>query len=810
MRMDKLLRDLKYGARVLLNKPGLTFVALLALALGIGANTALFSILYAVLWKPLPYKDPERLVVVWEARAAKTQNVVNPANYMDWKEQNHVFEDVAAFAQTGSVNLTGGDQPEQVPIQYATPNLFQVLGVRPALGRPFTSQDGAGDQNIVILSNGLWVRRFGADPFIVGKDIQLNARKATVVGVMPAGWGWFIKEGSIFGKPPELWMAFPITPEMRTRRGRYLTTVARMKTGVTVKQAQADMDVLANRFATQYPDFNKGWKVNVVPLREQLSGNLRRPLAILSGAVAFVLLIACTNVANLMLARAISRSREMAIRSALGAERSRLVRQLLTECVLLAIVGGVAGLMLAVWGTQWLVLLGQRAGIDFGSVKLNMPVLSFAFVLSLFTGVVFGIVPSVIASSRRMQEQLKEGSRGTSGLHVGKLRNVLVVSQLCIALVLLSGASLLIQSFWKLTRVDPGFDASQVLTFRLLLPSARYPEDSQRIQFFQSLLQRLRALPDVKSAGMVNFLPFGGPAAGTSFHIQGVADPPAGQDRITNVFVGDDGLFHTLHIPIKQGRVFLPAEMQERKNVVLINETLARQYFPGENPLGREITIDMRDKNEPSRIIGVVGDAKQEQLDSPAMASVYWPHPELAYSFMSFVVRTQGDPMAVAPSVIAAVHEMDKDQPLAELRPMSERLGDSTARAQFSMALLVVLAGIAFILAVAGIYGVMSHTVLQRTQEMGIRMALGASAPDVFKMVLMEGGRMLLIGAILGCVATVALTRVMKSMLYETSVANPVSIAIVTAVLVLAGLIACWLPSRRASNVNPIEALRYE
>lgn len=806
--METLLRDLKYGLRVLRGRPGLTVIAALALALGIGANTALFSILYAVMWKPLPYKDPERLAIVWETRVDTLQNVANPANYADWREQNSVFEDMAAFITT-TANLTGEDRPEEVPIQYATPNLFSVLGVQPVIGRNFVSTDGVGDDNVVMLSYGLWMRRYGGDPAIAGKQILVNGRKVLVAGVMPRGFGWFIRP-SITGKAPQLWAAFPITPELRVRRGRYLTTVARMKPGVTIQSAQANMNVVAGQLLAQNPDFNAGWGVNVVPLRQQLSGELRKPLWILAGAVAFVLLIACTNVANLMLARSISRTREMSIRTALGADRSRLIRQLLTESVLLAFLGGVAGVAIAVWGTDALALLGQRAGIDFESMKLNVPVLGFAFVISVATGLFFGIVPSILATKMNMQEQLKEGSRGTTDFRAGRLRNVLVAAQLAIAVVLLSGAALLIQSFWRLTSVNPGFDSGSVLSFRLLLPSAKYPKDENRIRLFRTVLERIGALPGVQSAGMVNYLPFAGPSAGTSFHIEGRPDPPAGQDRITNVFVVDEGFFRVLRIPLLQGRLFSRVETEQVKHVVLINQALARQFFPGEDPVGKRITIDMKDPNVPTEIIGIVGDVKNERLDTSAGPSVYWPHPELAYSFMSFVVRTDGDPLALAPAVTATIHEIDKDQPIADMRNLREWLGDSTAKAQFSMALLAVLAAIALILAVAGIYGVMSHAVVLRTREMGIRMALGAGSPDVFKLVLSEGSRILLSGAVIGCAAALALARLMKSMVFETSTSDPVLLAIVSCILLLSGLIACWIPSRRAARVSPLEALRYE
>jgi len=809
-KLDPLRQDIRYGLRVLRSKPAITVIALLALALGIGANTALFSILYAVLWKPLPFRDPDRLVMVWEASSLRNHNVANPADYMDWKEQNNVFEDVAAFAQTGSANLTGGDEPEEVPLQYATPNLFRVLGVQPVLGRDFADTDGAGEDIVLILSNGLWRRRFNADRGIVGKQIRINGRKGTVVGVMPPDWTWFVKEGAMITKPPELWVAFPITSQFRVRGGRYLTTIARLKPGVTLQQSQANMDLIAKRLEKQYPEFNSGWSVNVVPLRDQFSGSLRGPLWVLSLAVVLVLLIACTNVANLLLARAIQRSREIALRSALGADRMRLVRQLLTESFLLSVLGGLAGLLLAVWGTELLAFLAKSAGLGFVFVKIQLPVLMFALVLSLLTGLFFGIVPALVASQYNLQDQLKEGSKGTRGLSVGKFRNALVVSQLAFALVLLSGAMLLIQSFSRLSSVNPGFNADHVLTLRLLLPSIKYPEDPQRIQFFQNVLEKVRSLPGVKSAGMVNYLPFRSLSAGTSFTIVGRPAPPPSRLPSTNVFVVDTEFFHVLQIPLKQGRLFMQGELSQAKGVVLINEALARQYFVGENPIGQKIVINMKNTNTPSEIIGIVGNAKQEQLDTPDSPSVYWPYPELTNNFMTIVVRTTSDPLALVPAATSAIRGMDSEQPVSEIRTMDEWLGDSTAKARFNTTLLSVLAMIALILAVAGIYGVMSHAVAQRTQEMGIRIALGASKNDVFKLVIKDGSRMVLTGIAIGFVATLLFTRVMKSMLFETSPTDPLVFVIVISLLILAGIAACWIPSRRAARISPIEALHFE
>jgi len=804
-----MLQDFRYALRVIQSKRGVTAVALLALALGIGANTALFSVLYAVLWRPLPYREPDRLAIVWESKADRIQNVVNPANFSDWKERNRVFQDMAAFI-TLSTNLTGDNRPEEVSIQYVTPNIFSVLGVRPFLGRNFNNQDGvAKDSYVVMLSYGLWKRRYNADRSLPGKEILVNGRKVLVAGVMPEGFGWFIKP-AIINKPPELWSAYPITPDIRVRRGRYLSAVARLKDGVTIEQARANMHLVAQQLEKDYHDFDAGWSVTVVPLREQLSGDLRKPLWVLCGAVAFVLLIACTNVANLMLSRSVARGRELALRSALGADRTRIIRQLLTESILLAVVGGAIGTTIAAWGTDALAAVGQRAGMDFEAVKLNLPVLGFALLVSVITGLLFGIVPSLIASKWNLTEQLNEGGRAGTGIHIGRVRNILVATQLSIALVLLVGATLLIQSFWRLTSVDPGFDGREVLTFRIVLPGVKYTEDAQRVEFFRSVVEKVQSIPGVKSTGMVSFLPFARLAAGTSFTIQGKPDRPPGQERMTNVFVVDNGFFRTLKIPLKTGRLFLPSEMQKMSHVVLVNEALVHQYFNGENPLGHRLTISMKDENLPCEIIGIVGDAKNEQLDKPAAPAVFWPMPELAYNSMTIVARTSSNPLSSAPSAVKLVHAIDPDQPVADIRTLDSWLDDSTASAQFSLILLAILAGVAVVLAGTGIFGVMSHAVVQRTRELGIRMALGADRTDITGLVLKEGARTLLIGSAIGCVLAFALTRFLRSMLFETSPLDPVSLFVGAVMLMGFGMLACWLPSRRAANIDPIEALRYE
>ena len=809
--MNNFFQDLKYGFRNLKNKPGFTFIAILILALGIGANTALFSILYSLLWKPLPYQEPDQLTMVWEANLgdADFYNVVNPGNFYDWKAQNKVFTDMASFVPSAGT-LNADNQPEEIPTQYVTANFFQVLGSRPLLGRTFVPSDDNQRQDIVILSHGLWTRRFAGDRSIVGKKILLNGIPRTVVGVMQPNFHWHLKDrGNISTKPSQLWICWGLAPEERVRRGRFLSVVARMKPGVTVAEAKANMTLLAKQLEQQYYEFNAGWSANVVGLREQFTGDLRKPLWILAAAVAFVLFISCSNVASLLLSRALTRGREIAVRAALGAGRSRIVRQLLTESVLLSILGGTAGVVLAIWGVKALSTLGYRAGVDFSHVDVNWIMLSFALVLSVLTGILFGLIPAWTASRTNLNDQLKEGSRGTTG-ETGKIRSLLVVTELAVTLVLLTGAGLLIQSFWRLSSIDSGFNPKQVLSFRVLVPSKKYPEDAQRITWFNNLMTQIRNAPGVDSAGMVSFLAFAGPAAGTSFHISGLPTPPPDREPNTLVFIADDGYFKTLQIPLKRGRLYTRDEMLQRRKVVVINESLAEKYFPGEDPIGKRITVFMRDENEPSEIIGIVGDVKHSSVQAPAEPAVYWPQPELPYTFMNILVRTKGKPLDFAPSAAAIVRNLDRDVPVADVRSMTDWVSDSTARARFSMVLLVVLAALALVLALAGIYGVLSHTVLQRTQEMGIRMALGASGSTVFGLMLKDSFKLIVAGILAGTAVSFALTRLMRSMLYETSTSDPALFTAVIGFLLVAALLACSIPSRRASKVDPLVALRYE
>jgi putative ABC transport system permease protein len=813
--MNTLWQDLRYGARMLTKSPGFTAVAVVALALGIGANTAIFSVVNAVLLASLPYRDADRLATVWEVRRERDprgQNVINMANFFDWKEQNNVFEDMAAFFDTRS-NLTGDGEPEEIPGQMATPNLFSLLGANAMLGRTFTPDDGKPDRpRVVVISHGLWQRRFGSDPSIIGRKLMLNNQDATVIGVMPPDFSWHVRNGSMTRQPAEVWSPWQIESEMRQRRrGRFASAVARLKPGVTLTQAQAAMDAIGARLAEQHKDFNAGWGVNVVPLRLQFTGEIRQALWILFGAVGFVLLIACANVANLLLARAAARQREMAVRAALGAGRWRIVRQLLTESVLLSALGGAAGLALAWWGIDALVALSPPELPDLAGVKISAPVLGFTFGVALLVGVVFGLVPAFEASRFDLHESLKEGGRsGGGGARSNRLRGVFVVAEVALALVLLVGAGLFIRSFSRLQAVDPGFDAEGVLTMRVSLPLMKYDSDRKRIDFFRQAVERLRALPGVESAGAVSFLPFAAPHSGTSVDIEGRPKLPPSQALKTGVSVADARYFRTMRIPLKRGRLFTEQEEIEARRVVVINEAFARKHFPNEDPLGKRLTIYMKTENVPTEIIGVVGDNRHAGLDKEAEPMSYWPHPELTYSLMTLVVRAQGDPAGLAAPAREVIRSLDPEQAVADVRTMDAWLSRSTARARFNALLLAVFAGVAALLAAVGIYGVMAYSVAERTREVGIRLALGAQKRDVLRLVVGQGMRLALVGVGLGLGAAFALTRLMAGLLFGVSATDPLTFTAVALALALVALLACYVPARRAARVDPMEALRYE
>jgi putative ABC transport system permease protein len=809
--------DVKYGIRMLTRSPGFAVVAVLTLALGIGANTAIFSVVDAVLLRPLPYRQADRLLMVWEkppkraGEAARDKNVVSPANFLVWRDENTVFEQLGAFVEQPS-NLTGEGEPERIAVQYATPNLFPLLGVNPMLGRAFTSEEGQeGHNRVAILSYGLWQRRFGGNRDVIGKTVRLDGEPFTIVGVMPRGFQLFVKSGALVDQPPQLWVPLPFPAAARQPHGRYLRAVGRLKPGVTLAAAQTQMSGIARSLAQKFPDFDTGWGVNLVPLHEELTGALRPALLVLFAAVGLVLLIACANVANLMLARAAAREREIAIRTALGAGRGRLFRQLLTESVLVAAAGGVLGVLLAYWGTGALAALSPKGLLDVGTIRLNGMVLAFTGGLSLLTGVVFGLAPALGTTRVELQESLKEGGRGTTeGRSRHRARNLFVVAEMALALVLVAGAGLLIRSLTMLERVNPGFRADHLLTTQLLLPRSKAGNDATRIAFFQQLQQRIAALPGVRGVSGDVFLPFTGIAAGTDFTIVGRPAPPRGQEWVTSVHVVLGNYFRTMEIPLLRGRTFSQAEETEMRHVVVINDTLARRYFPNEDPLGRQIVVFMKEQNVPTTIIGVVGDVHQQGLDQAPRPTVYWPHPELAYPVMTLAVRSAGDPLSLVPPTRSQVASLDPDLPLAEVRTMDQWLGDSVGRARFSAALLGLFAGLALALAAVGIYSVMAYAVTERTHEIGVRMALGANRATVLRMVLGRGALLALAGVALGLAGALGLTRTLESLLYEVKPGDPLTFAAGAGLLVVVALLACYIPAWRATRVDPVVALRQE
>jgi putative ABC transport system permease protein len=810
--MHTLLQDIRFGVRMLVNKPGVAILAVIALALGIGASTAIFSVVNTVLLRALPYPNEDRLVMIWEQNRPRSRdrNVVSPANFLDWREQNKVFEDMSAL-YGATYNLTGLGNPEEVTAMAASPNLFDVLGSHAMLGRTFTQDDGVtGKDNVAVLTYAFWQKHFGGDQNVVGKTFALDGVAITVVGVMPAGFDFFVKENSNIKKSPEFWLPIAFTQRSRERGGRSLSAIGVLKPGVTIDQARAEMNALGARLEQQYPDFNRGWGINLVPLHTQFAGDLKPALMILLIAVGFVLLIACANVANLLMARSVARQKEFAIRTALGAGRLRLLRQLLTESVLLAVAGCAIGLLVAHWGMDALLSISPRDLLSFTSVTIDKRVLGFALALSVLTSLIFGLLPALEASRPNTNESLKEGSRGTSGGRAHRVLNWFVVAQVALSLILLIGSGLMIKSLMRLQSVDPGFDPNNVQTISVTLPRARYTEPPRRIEFFQQLLARVRQLPGVSGVGAASAPPFMGLGAATGFDIEGQPVLPSAQKAITDVRVVDQEYFKTMGIPLLKGRTFTDREETQQSRVTIISDTLARQYFPNENPLGKRITISMKEQNDPCEIIGVVGDVKMKGLDIAARPMVYWPHAELPYLSMTLLVRTDGSTAGIAASLEREVRALDKDQPISDVRTMNEWLADSIARARFATLLLGIFAVVALMLASLGIYGVMAYSVTQRTNEIGIRMALGATRADVVLLVLKRGLLLAVSGVAIGLIGSVGLTRLLTGLLFGVSVTDPAIFGLVPILLLAIALLAVYLPARRATRVDPLIALRYE
>ncbi|HXG64194.1 MAG TPA: ABC transporter permease [Blastocatellia bacterium] len=800
--METLSQDLRYGVRMLLKNPGFTAAALLALTLGIGANTAIFSVVNAVLLRPLPFEESERLVLVWEKRMAlgRVRNVASFPDYYDWKAQNTVFEDMAAY-RGGGFTL-GGDTPERIQGTVTTPNLFSVLRVQPQTGRSFLpEEDQPGNNLVVILSHGLWQRRFAADPNIVGQTVLMNDRNYTVVGVMPAD---FIYPN----RRTEIWV--PLTPDQddrNNRGGHSLGVIARLKPGITLDQARAEMDGIAANLEQQY-QVNTGHGVNIFPLYEEVVGDIRPMLWVAFGAVGFVLLIACANVANLLLARAATRQKEIALRTALGAGRGRIVRQLLTESLLLALAGGALGVLLALWGVDALLTISPNSIPRVWEIGLDGRVLGFTLLVTLATGLFFGLIPALQASRPNLNEALKEGGRTLSAsFRRNRLRSIFVISEVAICLVLLIGAGLMARSFIRLLDVDPGFNPENVLTANVSLSPIKYREPHQRVAYYRESLEKIKALPGVQAAGIILDLPMSGNAASRYFRIEGRPPQPPGQGYNTNLNATAPGYFKTMGIPLIAGRDFDERDVIGAPEVVIINEAMAREFWPDEDPLGKRLAVG----DGPWRtVIGVVGNVKYRGLDADTRQEMYWPYYQMGFSGGTFVARTGSDPENMAAAVRSAMQEVDRDQPVYNIRAMEEVMSETVAPRRFNMLLLAIFAGVALALAAVGIYGVMAYTVNRRTHEIGIRMALGASRGDVLKLVVGQGMALAAVGVSIGLVAAYGLTRLLASLLFGVSDKDPVTFIALSLLLAGVALLACYVPARRATKVDPMVALRNE
>ena len=806
--MDAFLNDIRYAFRNLIKRPAFTLIAVLTLGIGIGANTAIFSSIYALLLKPLAFPELDRVVAIWDKNPSRgvEHNEVAMANYLDWQAQTQSFEQLALYSWFNA-SITGLSQPERVQGFAVTANFLDVTGVKPIMGRNFTAEENQPGKDVaVIISYSLWHRHFGADPNILAKTITINNFPCQVVGVMPPHFN-FPKAGDVYA-PLEL------SPEVVSNRQTHqYYVIGRLKPGASIESAQAEIDNVTARLEKQYPETNTGLGATVYPLVDDMVRAYDKPIWITMGFVGFVLLIACANIANLMLARASGRQKEIALRAALGASRWRIMRQLLTESVIIALIGGAFGVLLGYWGIDALRWSNPGDAAKFAAgwhqLGINVPALLFTLGLSVFSGLVFGLAPALQVSKPNLNDSLKEGARQVSASS-HRLRSALVVFEIALSLVLLVGAGLSVRSFLSLVKTSPGFNPDSVMTMRLMLPRAKYQQQPQRAAFYNDLLQRVKATPGVESAAFVNYLPLGGQNSSESYLVEGEAQPQPGRENEGRYRVATPDYFQTMRIPIVAGRGFSEQDKAGAPPVVIVNETLARKHWPGQPAVGKRIRFYGDQARTPwMEIVGVVQDVTHE-LNLPVTPEYYLPHAQNSWSGMVLVARTNVDPTSLAAALRQQVWSMDKDLPAYDVKSMNEVWSMAASMYTFSSVTLGFFAAVALLLASLGIYGVMAFAVSQRTQEIGIRIALGASAPDVLKLVVKHGMKLALAGIAIGLVGAWGLTRFMKHILVGVTATDLLTFAVVPACLFVAALFACYLPARRATKVDPLIALRYE
>ena len=803
--MDNLIQDLRFGLRLLRKNPGFTAVAVFTLALSIGANAAIFDVVNAVLLKPLPYNEPDRIVRVFESHPRRPTFPISPANFLDYRERNDVFEDFATFARR-DLDLSVNGRPERLAGMAVSHGFFHLLGFEPELGRALLPADEIkGNEHVAIISHALWERSFGKDASIIGAPVTLSGLSFTIVGVM--GPGLQHVGGDYHSLPHgggvDVW--WPLTMDPTVRTSHFLNAIARIKPGITRDQAEAGMNVIAMQLEEQHPE-DKDWRIRLVPLRDEIVGGAQTMLLILFGAAGFVLLIACVNIANLLLSTATTRQKEIAVRTALGAGRFRLIRQMMTESLLIAALGGVAGLLVAKWGIEALVALSPKQIPRMHMVSLDWRTFAFTLTAALLTGALFGLAPALQISNVNLNESLKEGGRGTSvGSRHNRLRGLLVIAEVSLAFVLLIGAGLLMRTFFYLQKVDPGFNPEKVLTASIDLPGARYASGKEASAFYRELMSRLAALPGVKGAAGTSDLPWTGYDENTSFGIEGRQfsddEYPSAQYHFAT-----PEYFRTLGIPLLAGRFFTDADDADAPRVIVINKSMADRYWPDDDAVGKKVRLWGATRS----IAGIIGDLKDSPGELRAKPGFFFPIAQQAQSSLILALRTQGDPMSLLAAMRTEIAALDRDLPLSDVKTLEQVASSAVARTRFTMLLLSVFAGVALLLAAVGIYGVISYSVTQRTHEIGIRVALGAQRRDVIGLVARQGMGLTLAGLGAGFTAALALTRVMSSLLFGVSATDPITFAGIALLLICVALGACFVPARRATKMDPMVALRHE